>query len=372
METYDDTQRAAYEEFIEHLSGLEQLQKHFPDAWKTSALSSASSLLCPTCGIDLHTLRPSQRYTTYLVPLTTGGPKIFQNNVLMCASCAKKRGTADITDPSFTSRLSAPLPAETLRKRSSILLQGGNHLTSLRPKAPREKVQALLEKRYEHPRFRVFAHASSVGCFIGYRMQKSEPQAYAGASALLRHVHKAAVEERGDLVLFRIPHSEFMDAVWAMIETNGLVVAVHLKDWTCEWYCFNSYDWRKVWTEIYDRFDDNRRRYRTRQAVQPWAPRELSTNKDSIRSRNRNHRQLKETNLRGIELRQAAILEENARRWINEDDPGSRFSPSYEVICRTFEEAHYWRLSASDRRIYLLDNPQFKAPSLEPDSSLDL
>lgn len=189
---------------------------------------------------------------------------------------------------------------------------------------------------------------------------------------MLRHVHKASVDVRGELVLFRLQHREFMEAVWAMIDTNGLVVAVDLRDWPCEWNCVDQYDWRKVWTEIYDRLDDNRRRYRTGQAVQPWAPKVYSTNKTTFRSRSRDKRALKETNLRRIELQNAAMLEENALRWSNEENPGYKFRPSYDEVFRTFQEAHYWRLTAPERRIYLLDNPSFRKPSLEPDASSDL
>lgn len=372
MKTYDEKLETAFDDFIEHLTNLEQLQKKFSDAWKTTALASAKDFLCPTCLTDLRSLKASQRYTTYLVPLTAGGPKTFQNTVVMCASCAKKRGTADITDPSFTSRLSAPLPEDTLTRRREILLKGENHLTSTWPMAPREKVRALLEKRFNEPRFRVFAHGSPFGCFVGYRRHRSEPQAYAGASAMLRHVHKGELTERGDLVIFTLARQEFLTAVWALIEMNGLVKPVDMEGMPCDWNDIDQYDWRKCWREIYDSFDDNRRRYRTRQAVQPWAPKVYSENKDTVRSRNRGDRLLKEKNLRRLELRQARILDESVTRWTTPEDPGYQFRPPFEIIMRTDREAHYWRLSPNERRIFCLDNPTFTAPSLEPSDDEDL
>ena len=372
MDTYEQMQEKAYAEFIERLSELETLKRSKQSRWKTKTLFENEEHFCAACLSRNTGITRSTLGTSWLVPVSIGGPDIHANRVLLCRSCSTMRGNCDITDPSFTSRLGAPLPTATLKKRSEILLRGENHLTSLRSRASRESVQELLVKRYEHPRFRVFAHASSVGCFIGYRRQQSDPQAYAGVGAMLRHVHKAGVEVRGELVLFRLPHRPFMEAVWAMIETNGLVVAVDLRDWPCEWNCFDQYDWRKVWTEIYDRLDDNRRRYRTGQAVQPWAPKVYSSNKKSVKSRNRDKRLLKETNLRRIELQRAAMLEENALRWSNEEDPGYKFRPSYDDVFRTFQEAHYWRLTAPERRIYLLDNPSFRKPSLDPDASSDL
>lgn len=294
---------------------------------------------------------------------------MFQNSVLMCASCGNKRGSCDITDPLFTSRLKAPLPPETLARRVELLLHGQNHLTNTWPMAPKEKVQALLEKRYEHPRFRVFAHASSLGCYVGFRRRKSEPQAYAGAAALLRHVHKASVEERGDLIIFQLEHRAFLPAVWEMIETNGLVVPIDLADWESNWNTVDPLDWRKCWREIYDRFNDNRRRYRTHQTRQPWAPRTLSENKESVRSRARGDRLLGDKNQGWLELRRAKVLDENYARWSNEDDVGYQFRPSSEQVWCTFQEAQYWRLKPHERRIFLLDNPGFKAPSLDDGAS---
>jgi hypothetical protein len=371
MDAYEEIQRTAYEEFIERLIELEDPKRSKQSRWKTKTIFENNEQICCACLTPNTGNTRSPLGTSWLIPVSIGGPDIHANRVLLCRSCSTMRGNCDITDPSFTSRLCAPLPAETLKKRFEILLHGENHLTSTWPMAPREKVQALLEKRYEHPRFRVFAHASPVGCFVGYRKHVNEPQAYAGASALLRHVHRATVEQRSDLVVFQLKSRVFLDAVWAMIETNGLVVPIHLNNSMCSWNSVDQYDWRKVWTEIYDRFDDVRRRYRTGQAVQPWAPKVYSTNKNTVRSRNRNKRELKERNLRAIELRHAAMLEENHMRWINPSDPGYKFRPVDEIVWRTFQEAHYWRLTPNERRIYLLDNPSFRAPSLEPDASLD-
>lgn len=354
--------QAAYEEFKARVHQLDLPTKQDQPAWKKLAVENNA---CPSCGTLFDSLRPSQRYITNLVPVSSGGPATTANAVMMCASCAKKRGQCDITDPSFTSRLGGPLPQALLTRRLQLLTGGANHLTRCWPMAPVESVRAELEKRYAHPRFRVYAHASYNGCFVGYRMRVSEPQAYAGASAMLRLTAQATVEEENGCVFFRVPQAKMMDALWAMIDTNGLVVAVHLSETPCTWAHVSDLDWRSCWTEIYERFGDNRRRYGTGQRRQAWPPRAYSTNKNTIRSRKRDGGEQKRKQRRDAELRHAARMESDFNRWIDPNDPGYKFRPLDADVWRTYWIAGYWRCEPSLRHIYLLNHPEIGKPSFE-------
>ena len=354
--------RDPFEEFIENVLAKSQPKSERKARWKQRASLRGKSILCETCGADLTSVDHTKRFASPIVPRAVGGPASPDNFMLLCVVCSRLRGKADIIDPVFTSRLSAPLPAALLEKRAELLLHGFNHLTPLRSMAPREKVSAVLSERHTHPRFRVFVHLSFAGFFVAFRRQSVEPQSYAGAGALLRHVYGADVSERDGLVIFRGKTRTALDALWALIELNGLCVPVDLTRSACDAYPIFPTDWRICWREIYSRLSDNRRRYRTRQHPVPSAPKPLCerTRRRHLASGEARRR----ANRRALEVAHSNELWERVERWTNPQNEGYRFRPEWDVVKYTMACSVYWRHSEEGRRLFLWRHPDFKVPEL--------
>lgn len=356
--------RTPLDTFADTLRSHEDDARTFHKSWKGSSVLSNNELTCAACSATKSPSLDPRLGVSLLVPLTVGGSDTADNRIVLCRSCATARGSFDITDPAFTCRLSAPLPADVLAKRSLALISGENHLTSLWPCVPLDRLTGVLEKRYENPRFRVHAHGSREGCFIGFRRRPGEPQAYSGASALLRHQYKAIVEERDGHVLFTLTPKHFLSAVWALIDLNGLVVALPLGRTQCSWEWYDTYDWRRCWTERYTRLGDVRRRYRTRQERQPWPAKELSQNPIAVRSRNRKSKTEPRKRMWELERERGQKLLEQVNQWYDMQSPAYRFRPTKAMREQAWLEANYLTWTLEKRREYRQANPSFKPPRL--------
>lgn len=361
-ELEQDLEQQCFESFIQLTATLSTPKRERKPRWKKRATFHRKTVHCETCERDLTSLEPSQHFTAPLIPLAVGGPLGSDNSVLLCASCKNLRGLCDITDPAFAIRLRAPLPDRLLKKRAELLLHGFNHLTHLWPMCPPEKLSAAMEKRFEHPRFRVFVHLSSVGFFVAFRRQAVEPQAYSGAGAMLRHVYGAEVAERDGVVAFNVRTTHGLDAIWNMIELNGLCVPVELPSHPCDAYSIFPRDWRICWREIYSRLSDNRRRYRTGQARVPWAPKQLVH--ETLRRHRKSGVALAKANRRDIELAHADELWDCWLRWTNPNDDGYQFRPSLREINYTMQCVTYWRHTEEERPMFRWRFPDFKVPEL--------
>lgn len=353
--------RKPYDAFCSTMDTLPRYKKEKASSWTRAPNLAEQNNLCLICGIDLLSLPSSKRYTTSIVPIAIGGPRSYQNTIVLCSTCGKNRGTCDITDPSFRSRLVAPLPAALLKKRTNLLLNGENHLTPLGPKVAQEKLAAELLKRYEHPRFCLHVHASALGFFVAFRKQQSNPQSYAGAVVMLRHVFKMELEERGNLVVLRGEPDKALDALWALIEINALLLAVDLFNLPCD--MSHTLDWRCVWRETYDRLSDNRRRYRRGQRRQPWKPQALSMTAASVKRRKAENYEQKTFNRARVECEHAEELYARWLQWSDPKDAGYWLRPTDAEIKWTLDASIYWRLSEHERVVFCHARPDFIPPS---------
>ena len=90
----------------------------------------------------------------------------------------------------------------------------------------------------------------------------------------------AEVLEEGLVTLLRVPMSEFLGAVWSLIESHGIVVQLDVSGGGP----LDANDWRECWRHLVrDVVSNNKRVPLTGGPALPHAPRVLSTNPDSVR-----------------------------------------------------------------------------------------
>ena len=152
------------------------------------------------------------------------------NFVLSCTSCQRRKFFLDVLAwPEFKTRVSDEQQALLLARRLEVLQCAPNHLTPQRAMVPLPRLLEHLNKRWQHPRFQVYAIHLSPLSFIGWTAAGGAKEALGQAAGLLRFAAGATHQPGLDVNLFAVPEEQFLEAVWLLIEHHAWVVPVSVE-----------------------------------------------------------------------------------------------------------------------------------------------
>lgn len=279
------------------------------EPWHRSTHDAQSASSCAYCSADLSRAAPREAIFSYLVPLTLGAPGVSANRVLACASCAQSRFGTDLLAWPRLSRIPQENREALLSRRALMLRQAGNHLTPHSRYAKQTAVLHHLENRFAHPRFRAFAYVQGDQAWIGWRAHKGEQRDKQGPAAILRWGHQAVSIGNGKAICFRLPASSFLDAVWDLIEHNGLILPLVIEGQPSA--VVDPNDWRSSWSKTFTRVSDLARRKSRRYKEVAPSPPVIRSDKPSAISRRRSRAKQKEQRQQvQAELNQVALWRE--------------------------------------------------------------
>lgn len=305
------------------------------------ALRASSEKMCELC------LKTPAVVLTRVVPYVLGGDQSSTNVISACKPCAHSRGKFDPLDPAFLASLPDGLSSAVHEKRRLALLHGRNHLTEISPWAKKARLEARLNERYQHARFRAFASVSSDRCFIGWLRKHGSPVAYSTAAGILRHAFKATFHDLETALVFEVEPAKAYDALWALIEQNGLVLPLGEQE------KLDEHDWRRCWSTTFSHLGDNLRRFaRGEKSPRPWPARTLSTNKATVRSRRRKSRIEAAKLDREKEMRLSEAMLTAFRNYTNPNHRMAFECPPIDELADLLQEASLLRMDKEFRRRY--------------------
>lgn len=203
---------------------------------------------CAYCGSSLAELSVRDRLADHLVPKHLGGPTASENVVLGCRSCVTRKAQQDIGERIVARPDGGTRKAESIgrmaARRMAVLENCPNHLTPHRPGAALDVITKHLHERWSHPRLALFAAHREPTSFIGWSDRSGPGDALGTCLAALRFRHQGAVVSHGSegVTLVALPPSEFLSAVWTLIELHGLVTPLLTGDEPDL-----ETDWRHAW-----------------------------------------------------------------------------------------------------------------------------
>ena len=233
----------------------------FHRRWHRNQADGALPLACAYCQAPLDIRNPGQVWIDYLVPLQLGGPAVDENRVFSCPSCARSKSHKDLVSWRPFHRLGDETARlALLAQRRQVLAIARNHLPSTRANAPLAAVLRELEKRWEHPRFTVYAVHGKHRAYIGWTKRNGADSALGLAAALLRFGCKAVQLSTGNVVLYELDPTTFLDAVWFLIDHHALVQNVPIP--SLETVALDPKNWQHTWPQHFEHLSDLRRRRR--------------------------------------------------------------------------------------------------------------
>jgi len=272
--------------FLEAIASADTPARKFSQRWNRDALLAEFSSCCAFCSARLEGTSERAWQAVALVPPQLGGPAhVSENWVPVCRSCAAAKGLRDLVSWSEWQASAPPdRVALLLERRRSALLYAENHFTPFSRHAKRERVLDHLTSRFNKPRFRVHAWAGMVDgervCVVGWNTRAGDALALGEALLALRMRDGGEVLAVGHTHLVRLPAGAFLGAMWALIESHGIVVPLNVPDDGS----VDSDDWRECWRHrVMDPVTNHKRVLMTGGPTLPHAPRVLSTNPDSVR-----------------------------------------------------------------------------------------
>ncbi len=258
----------------------------FAQTWNRRALLEDFGWACAFCSSPLDGSTKRGWVTVALVPPQLGGPaQVSENWVPSCRPCASRKALRDVVSWSDWQASAPPdRVAILLERRHAALLYAENHFTPLSRHTKLERLLACLASRFDKPRFRVHAWSGMVEgervCLVGWSTRAGDPLALGESHLALRFRDGGEVLIEGQTTLIRLPAEGFLDTLWRLIETHGIVVPMDVPgDGPVD-----SGDWRECW--IHRAMDPRTNHQRVPMAggpPLPHAPRVLSAKPDSIR-----------------------------------------------------------------------------------------
>lgn len=224
-----------------------------PPAWWLATAIKKFDGLCAYCGRDTGDA-PDLDVVIHAV---AGGPQRPDAAVLTCKGCKQARRRRDLLlwKPDVSTRLHD--------MRAELALNSWNHL-SRDPAAMQtsEKAAHVIRARWQHPRFHCHGALLPMGGFIGWRAETQVPTtiqmrlAFDHGGWRLRQSVKHANLRNNTAAIFWVPgQSAAVDALWDVIEHNGLVRRADLGDLASpvkEAQSDFSSDWAMVFPTIAD------------------------------------------------------------------------------------------------------------------------
>ncbi|MCO7473057.1 HNH endonuclease [Stenotrophomonas maltophilia] len=275
--------------FLDAIRQAENATEHRATDWQRRAALAAFENSCAFCAGPLPLASAASWSMVALVPAQLGGPNATENWVPACRPCASRKGLRDLM--SWTEWQAATPPhrvSALLRRRQAALLYAHNHLTPLSPHAKRARVLGHLAARFTKPRFRIHAWSGDYEgeriALVGWSTRAGDPLALGEALLTLRFADGGEVVSEGQVTLIRLSVDGYLDAVWRLIESHGIVeeMSVAGGDPVC------PEDWRECWRNLFqDPASNHLRRFHGGKQALPHAPRALVTTPSEVARRTR-------------------------------------------------------------------------------------
>lgn len=213
--------------FVQAIEAARYPSPRLPGWWLASAMKKFDGL-CAYCGQDAG----SAPDVDAVIPVVAGGPQRPDAAVLTCRACRQGRGRRDLL-------LWKPNASPKLRAlRAALAFDSWNHLSrdSADMKTP-AKASDVINQRWRHPRFHCHGALLPMGGFIGWREAVQVPSAmqlrlvFDHNAWRLRQSMKNTHRRNTTPAIFWVPARQAaLDALWDVIEHNGLVRRAELGD----------------------------------------------------------------------------------------------------------------------------------------------
>jgi len=213
--------------FVQAIEAARYPSPRLPGWWLASAMRKFDGL-CAYCGQDAG----SAPDLDAVIPVVAGGPQRPDAAVLTCKGCRQGRGRRDLL-------LWKPNASPKLRAiRAALALDSWNHLSRdpADMKTPAKATDVITE-RWRHPRFHCHGALLPIGGFIGWREAVQVPSSmqlrlvFDHNGWRLRQSMKHTHRRNNTPAVFWVPTREgALDALWDVIEHNGLVRRTDLGD----------------------------------------------------------------------------------------------------------------------------------------------
>ncbi|WP_233842262.1 hypothetical protein [Dyella sp. 2HG41-7] len=204
---------------------------HGGQAWSHRKLFKEWGGKCAYCGVKL--LHPDEATPTerrlrpcadHLLPHASGG-MLNGATVLACYSCNTLKGSLDWLEwgkarsPNVRKRLLALRMAEHRR--------AFNHFSRDPVKVRTDRmIGRMLEARWQHPRFKVYASMTTAGTFIGWKLGWHVPQA---ALFILKGLKGEPLNDGSGVIGFTFDKpTAALEAIWSLIDINAWVLSLEL------------------------------------------------------------------------------------------------------------------------------------------------
>lgn len=177
----------------------------------------------PDASADESPLPPA--VADHLIPITGGGT-VCNVTVLACMTCNTHKGMLDWL--AWGNARSKKVHKRLMALRMEASRHAFNHLSQDPVKVrTRLMIGRMLDARWLHPRFRVYASVTSGGSFIGVKPTWYLPQA---ALFILRGLKGQRVPHNGGLWVWTFDKpTAALEAIWALIDINGWVLGFDLE-----------------------------------------------------------------------------------------------------------------------------------------------
>lgn len=161
----------------------------------------------------------------HLIPLTGGGT-CCNVRVLACVTCNNHKGMMDWLEWGQARSKKVHKQLTALRMEAS--RRAFNHLSQDPVKVRTGlMIGRMLDARWQHPRFRVYASVTSGGAFIGIKSTWYLPQA---ALFIIKGLKGQLVPHNRGLWVFSFDKpTAALEAIWALIDINGWALGFDLE-----------------------------------------------------------------------------------------------------------------------------------------------
>ena len=248
--------------FVHAIEAARYPSPRLPAWWLANAMQKFDGL-CAYCGQNAG----SAPDVDAVIPVVAGGPQRSDAVMLTCKTCRQGRGRRDLL-------LWKPNASQKLRAmRAALALDSWNHLSRdpADMKTPAKATDVITE-RWRHPRFHCHGALLPIGGFIGWREAVQVPSSmqlrlvFDHNGWRLRQSMKHTHRRNNTPAVFWVPTRQgALDALWDVIERNGLVRRAELGDLSLamdEAQSGPSSDWALIFPTVADL---TRRRMRIQQ-----------------------------------------------------------------------------------------------------------
>jgi hypothetical protein len=188
---------------------------------------------CSYCGVPIARTQDDSHWklaVDFLIPIHLGGANHPKNLVLCCLPCISKKAGEDWIEWKGSVSTNNHDYLASLRMES--LEESLNHVIPLNVrinKAPRKNAKSYIEKRWAHPRFKVYATVALDGGWFAIRSINNNVRVPLQTRLLFNQIISknsgVKVELKGWRI-YKVPFATFHETAFCLIELNALIFPV--------------------------------------------------------------------------------------------------------------------------------------------------